>query len=103
MRPSASRRPFHNWYTRSSRSRGRRACASSTGTARRCRGDPASGCRGNQEPRMKLIGIEEHYLTADGRDAWETIGLAATYPCVPFHSGEVERPLLDLAGERIAL
>ncbi len=52
---------------------------------------------------MKLIGVEEHYLTARVRDAWDAIGLAATDPSVAFHSGEVERRLLDLAGERIAL
>lgn len=52
---------------------------------------------------MKLIGIEEHYLTADVRDAWEAIGLAAADPSVALHSGEIERRLLDLAGERIAL
>jgi predicted TIM-barrel fold metal-dependent hydrolase len=52
---------------------------------------------------MKLIGIEEHYLTAALRGAWEAIGLAASDPSVGFHSGEVERRLLDLAGERIAL
>ncbi len=52
---------------------------------------------------MKLIGIEEHYLTADVRDAWKAIGLAVTDPSVALHSGEVERRLLDLADERIAL
>lgn len=52
---------------------------------------------------MKLIGIEEHYLTADVRDAWDAIGLAATEPSVALHSGEIERRLLDLAGERLAL
>lgn len=52
---------------------------------------------------MKLIGIEEHYLTADVRDAWEEIGLAATDPSVAVHSGEVERRLLDLADKRLAL
>ena len=52
---------------------------------------------------MKLIGVEEHYLTADVSDAWDAIGLAATDPSVGLHSGEVERRLLDLAGERIAL
>jgi hypothetical protein len=51
---------------------------------------------------MKLIGIEENYLTADVRDAWDAIGLAATDPSVAFHSGEIERRLLDLAGERTA-
>ncbi|WP_239479049.1 amidohydrolase family protein [Lichenicola cladoniae] len=53
--------------------------------------------------RVKLIGIEEHYLTADVRDAWDAIGLAATDPSVTLHSGEIERRLLDLAGERVAL
>jgi predicted TIM-barrel fold metal-dependent hydrolase len=52
---------------------------------------------------MKLIGIEEHYLTAQVRDAWNAIGLEATDPSVGVHSGGIERRLLDLAGERIAL
>jgi predicted TIM-barrel fold metal-dependent hydrolase len=52
---------------------------------------------------MKLIGIEEHYLTAEVRDAWDAIGLAAADPSVAFHRGDIERRLLDLAGERIAL
>jgi uncharacterized protein len=52
---------------------------------------------------MKLIGIEEHYLTADVRDAWDAIGLAATDPSVAVPSGEVERRLLELADERLAL
>ena len=52
---------------------------------------------------MKLIGIEEHYLTADVRAAWDAIGLAATDPSVAIHSAEVERRLLDLADERLAL
>ena len=34
---------------------------------------------------MKLIGIEEHYLTADVRDTWEVTGLAATDPSVAVH------------------
>ena len=51
---------------------------------------------GDWEARMKLIGIEEHYLTADVRDVWEAIGLAATDPSVGFHPGEIERRLLDL-------
>ena len=52
---------------------------------------------------MKLIGIEEHYLTADVRDAWEVVGLAGTDPSVAIHSGEIERRLLDLADYRLAL
>lgn len=57
----------------------------------------------DMEPRLKLIGIEEHYLTNDVRNAWNAIGLAATDPSVVLHSGEVERCLLDLADERLAL
>lgn len=52
---------------------------------------------------MKLIGIEEHYLTAEVHDAWDRIGLAATDPSAGIHSGELGRRLLDLADERIAL
>ena len=52
---------------------------------------------------MKLIGIEEHYLTADVRAAWDAIGLAAADPSVAVHSREIERRLLDLVGERLAL
>ncbi len=52
---------------------------------------------------MKIIGIEEHYLTADVRDAWDAIGLAATDPSVAVHSGEIERRLFELADERLAL
>ncbi|MCJ9669735.1 MULTISPECIES: amidohydrolase family protein [unclassified Neorhizobium] len=52
---------------------------------------------------MKLIGIEEHYLTAEVREAWNAIDLASADPCVSIHSGEFERRLLDLADRRIAL
>ena len=52
---------------------------------------------------MKLIGIEEHYLTADVRAAWAAASLAATDPSVAIHSGEVERRLLDVADQRLAL
>jgi uncharacterized protein len=34
---------------------------------------------------MKLIGIEEHFLTAEFRDSWNAIGLDATDPSVAFH------------------
>jgi len=54
-------------------------------------------------PRLRLVGIEEHYLTTGVRDAWEAIGLAATDPSVAVHSGEIERCLLDLSDERLAL
>ena len=78
-----------------------RLFASSTGMARPCRGDLAT--RHEESARMKLIGIEEHYLTPGVRDAWEVVGLANYDPSVAVHSGEVERRLLDLADERLAL
>ncbi len=52
---------------------------------------------------MKLIGIEEHFLTSEVRQAWDAIGLDALDPSVAFHSGMVERRLLDLADDRLAL
>jgi len=61
---------------------------------------PANGATGR---RPKLIGIEEHYLTADVRDAWQAIGLAEADPSVAIHSGALERRLLDLTDERLAL
>ena len=39
---------------------------------------------------MKLIGIEEHFLTAEVREAWTAIGLEASNPGVAFHSGTIE-------------
>ena len=52
---------------------------------------------------MKLIGIEEHVLTPEIRQAWEAAGLDAVDPSVAFHSGAIERRLLDLAEDRLAL
>lgn len=52
---------------------------------------------------MKLIGIEEHFLTSEVRDAWRAIALDATDPSVAFHSGTIEGRLLDLAQDRLAL
>jgi predicted TIM-barrel fold metal-dependent hydrolase len=52
---------------------------------------------------MKLIGIEEHFLTAEVRDAWNAIGLAAMDPSVAIHSGTLESRLLDVAEERLTL
>ena len=52
---------------------------------------------------MTLIGIEEHFLTAEIRQAWEAIGLDAVDPSVAFHSGAIESRLLDLAEDRLAL
>ncbi len=52
---------------------------------------------------MKLIGIEEHFLTAEIHQAWEAIGLDSVDPSVAFHSGAIEGCLLDLAEARLAL
>ncbi len=52
---------------------------------------------------MKLIGIEEHYLSAGVRDAWQAVGLGEADPSVAVHSGEIERRLLDLADDRLTL
>jgi len=51
---------------------------------------------------MKLIGIEEHFLTAGVRDVWRAAGLEATDPSVAFHSGAIEGRLIDLAQGRLA-
>lgn len=52
---------------------------------------------------MKLIGIEEHFLTGEIREAWDAKDLSATDPSVAFHSGVIDRRLLDLAEDRLAL
>ncbi|XFC38315.1 amidohydrolase family protein [Stenotrophomonas indicatrix] len=58
---------------------------------------------GNLGAPMKLIGIEEHFLTAEILKAWSDAGLEATDPSVAFHSGVMEGRLLNLAEDRIAL
>jgi predicted TIM-barrel fold metal-dependent hydrolase len=52
---------------------------------------------------MTLIGIEEHFLTTEIREAWNALGLDAVDPSVAFHSGPIEGRLLDLAEDRLAL
>jgi predicted TIM-barrel fold metal-dependent hydrolase len=52
---------------------------------------------------MKLIGIEEHVLTPQVRDAWHAIGLEATDPSVGYHAGAIEPRLMNLAEDRLAL
>jgi predicted TIM-barrel fold metal-dependent hydrolase len=52
---------------------------------------------------MKLIGIEEHFLTLEVRGAWNAIGLEALDPSLAHNSGVIERRLIDLADERLAL
>ncbi len=51
----------------------------------------------------RIIGVEEHFLTPEVRQAWARAGLDAVDPSVAFHSGVVEDRLLDLAGQRLAL
>lgn len=51
---------------------------------------------------MKLIGIEEHFLTAQVRDAWNAIGLGTTDPSVGSDPEIIGRRLLDLAEGRLA-
>jgi len=52
---------------------------------------------------VKLIGVEEHFLTDEIHRAWNAIGLEAIDPSMAFHSGAFERRLLDLAEDRLAL
>jgi predicted TIM-barrel fold metal-dependent hydrolase len=52
---------------------------------------------------MKLIGIEEHFLTDEIHQAWNAISLEAVDPSMAFHSGTFEVRLLDLAEDRLAL
>jgi predicted TIM-barrel fold metal-dependent hydrolase len=52
---------------------------------------------------MKLIGIEEHFLTAEVREAWSAIGLDAADPSLAHNSGAIEKRLIELGDERIAL
>lgn len=64
------------------------------------------GCelvKGKEVEAMKLIGIEEHFLTIEVRDAWTAIGLAAIDPSVSIHSGLIENRLLGRAEDRLAL
>jgi predicted TIM-barrel fold metal-dependent hydrolase len=52
---------------------------------------------------MKLIGIEEYFLTAKVQNAWYEIGLELVDPSVGYDAGAMERRLIDLAGQRLAL
>ena len=52
---------------------------------------------------MKLIGIEEHFLTPEIQETWNAIDLGASDPGAAFHAGEVGKRLFDLAGERLVL
>ena len=52
---------------------------------------------------VTLINIEEHFLAAEVRQAWQAISLGASDPSVALHSGPLEKRLPDLADERPAL
>lgn len=52
---------------------------------------------------MKLIAIEEHFLTPEVEQAWASIKLELADPSVAIHRGDIERRLRDLTDERIAL
>jgi predicted TIM-barrel fold metal-dependent hydrolase len=52
---------------------------------------------------MKLIGIEEHFITPDVAAAWRALGLDASSPMVAHDLGPMARRLMDLADERVAL
>lgn len=52
---------------------------------------------------MKLIGIEEHFITQEIKDAWHAARLAVNDPSVAFHAGATERRLMEIAEERLAL
>ncbi len=51
---------------------------------------------------MKLIAIEEHFLTREVRDAWTAIA-AADDPTLSLHLGEIGDRLDDLGRERVRL
>ncbi len=52
---------------------------------------------------VKLIGIEEHFVTPEVEAAWHAIGLDAMDPSVGYHQGAIGRRLADIADERLAL
>ncbi|WP_036172296.1 amidohydrolase family protein [Massilia sp. 9096] len=52
---------------------------------------------------MKLIGIEEHYLTPDVGAAWRALGLDASNPMAAYDLGPMAQRLMDMGDRRIAL
>src|SRR4051812_32627938 len=56
-----------------------------------------------QGTQMKLIGIEEHFLTSDVGQAWQALGLDASSPMVAHDLGPMAKRLMDMADQRIAL
>jgi predicted TIM-barrel fold metal-dependent hydrolase len=51
---------------------------------------------------MKLIGIEEHYITPEVGAAWRALGLDVSSPMIAHDLGPMAKRLMDLADERIA-
>lgn len=51
---------------------------------------------------MKLIGIEEHYITPEVGDAWRALGLDISSPMIAHDLGPMAKKLMNLADERIA-
>jgi hypothetical protein len=52
---------------------------------------------------MKIVGIEEHFLTSDIRRAWSASPLADQDAGLDLHLGEIEDRLNDLSEDRIRL
>lgn len=52
---------------------------------------------------LRVIGIEEHFLTEEVLHAWFESGIAASDPSVVHNAGKTGERLLDLAQKRLAL
>ncbi|MDR3602059.1 MAG: hypothetical protein P4L49_16485 [Desulfosporosinus sp.] len=52
---------------------------------------------------MKIVGIEEHFLTKSVRNAWSTLTVANQDSGQDLHMEEVEKRLDDLSDGRIRL
>jgi uncharacterized protein len=52
---------------------------------------------------MKIIGIEEHFLTSAVREAWSASSSAESDGGLGLHLGEIEDRLDDLGDDRIRL
>ena len=53
---------------------------------------------------MKIVGLEEHYVTPEVITAWQGARLAVAGPRHrPSDDGEIERGLLSLGDERLAV
>ncbi len=52
---------------------------------------------------MKIVGIEEHFITNEVRKAWQSVALELSDLSIALHSGVTEQRLLDLADNRLGL